>query len=204
MELKPGEHLVEAALAARLGTSSVPVREALLMLERDGFITIIPRRGAFVTKLEQRDLEEIFELRELLEGRAAAHAAEQLLDPVVDRLVSIIDSVDADLEQGDRSRCHGLFIEFDDVIFESTSNSRLGVELKNLRDQVARIGVVMVSLPGRVETSQREHAAVVAAIRARSADDAETAMRAHVRSMRRDLLTANPEYLAILRGDGNQ
>lgn len=201
MALKPGAHLVESALAKRLGTSSMPVREALLMLERDGFVRTIPFRGAFVTTLDRRDVEEIFELRELLEGRAAAHAA-RLLDPeAVDRLGEIIALVDDGIARRDTRFCHDIFIEFDDIIFDSSDNARLAWNLRNLRDQIARIGVALVGIPGRLEQSQAEHRRVYEAIRARDEAAAEQEMAAHVRSLRSALVDGGDEYLAILRGE---
>jgi DNA-binding GntR family transcriptional regulator len=201
MELRPGEHLVESTLARRLGTSSMPVREALLRLERDGFVRTIPFRGAFVTTHDRRDVEEIFELRELLEGRAAAHAARLLTEGSVDRLEQIIREVDDGIAGGDVALCHELFIEFDDLLFDGTDNARLGWELRNLRDQIARIGVALMSIPGRLEQSQVEHKHVVAALRSRDSGAAEREMSTHVRSLRNSLLGSDQGYLAILRGE---
>lgn len=201
MELKPGEHLVESALAKRLGTSSMPVREALLMLERDGFVRTIPFRGAFVSTLDRRDVEEIFELRELLEGRAATHAARLLDRDAIARLEEITREVDAGIERRDVRFCHDVFIEFDDIICEATDNARLAWELRNLRDQIARIGIALVSIPGRLERSQEEHRRVLAAIRSKDADAAGREMAAHVRSLHEALLVGDQGYLAILRGE---
>lgn len=201
MHLKPGEHLVESALARRLGTSSMPVREALLMLERDGFVRTIPFRGAFVTTFDRRDVEEIYELRELLEGRAAAHAARNLNDEAVERLAEIVRDVDAAIARDDIRSCHDMFIEFDDLICEATDNARLSWQLGNLRDQIARIGIAVVSIPGRVKRSQAEHVQVLAAISARDPEGAASEMAAHVRSLRASLLEGREDYVAILRGE---
>jgi len=70
-ELRPGERLLEAQLATELSVSRAPIREALLLLAQRGFVTISPRRGAFVTELSANDLKEIFEIRKLLEVDAA-------------------------------------------------------------------------------------------------------------------------------------
>lgn len=203
MELKPGEHLVESALARQLQTSSVPIREALLMLERDGFVKQIPHRGAFVNVLDTVDLDEIFELRELLEGRASAHASQLLPRQKLERLDAIVIAVDKAIVRRDWDSCHDAFIEFDDIIFDATPNQRLAAELHKLRDQVARIGLVTGAIPGRVEASQREHKTIVDAIRRRSDEDAEQSMRAHVRSLHDDLIAAGEPYLGVLRGESN-
>ncbi|HEY5331983.1 MAG TPA: GntR family transcriptional regulator, partial [Solirubrobacterales bacterium] len=70
-ELKPGERVRQEEIAARLGLSLAPVREALAVLEQEGQLTYQPRRGYFVTELDLADLREIYELRRLVEGRAA-------------------------------------------------------------------------------------------------------------------------------------
>ena len=201
MQLRPGEHLVESTLARSFGTSSMPVREALLMLERDGFVRTVPFRGAFVTTLDRRDVEDIFELRELLEGRAAAHAVRLLDNASLERLEEIIREVDARIADGDVAACHELFLEFDDLLFDATDNARLSWNLRNLRDQIARIGMALVTIPGRLEQSNAEHKLVVAALRARDPGTAEREMATHVRSLRNSLLGGDDAYLALLRGE---
>jgi DNA-binding GntR family transcriptional regulator len=79
-ELRPGQHIVQDALAERLGISTAPVREALRLLEQEGQVTYRPRRGYSVTELRLEDLEEIYELRQVLEERAA-RAALPMLGP---------------------------------------------------------------------------------------------------------------------------
>jgi DNA-binding GntR family transcriptional regulator len=72
--LRPGDRVVQEDVAARLGVSIAPVREALRVLEQEGQVTYLPRRGYFVTELRVDDLDEIYELRRILEGRAARRA----------------------------------------------------------------------------------------------------------------------------------
>jgi DNA-binding GntR family transcriptional regulator len=85
-ELRPGARVVQEEVAARLGVSLAPVREALRVLEQEGQVTYLPRRGYFVTQLSIDDLEEIYELRRVLEERAARHALPALDDEALDRV----------------------------------------------------------------------------------------------------------------------
>jgi DNA-binding GntR family transcriptional regulator len=85
-DLKPGERVRQEEIAARLGLSLAPVREALAVLEQEGQLTYRPRRGYFVTELDLADLREIYELRRLVEGRAARQALPQLDEDAHERI----------------------------------------------------------------------------------------------------------------------
>ena len=86
-ELAPGARVNQEDLAARIGVSVAPVREALRALEQEGQLTYLPRRGYFVTELHAEDLEEIYALRQILEERAARHALPTLDDDARARIV---------------------------------------------------------------------------------------------------------------------
>lgn len=95
-ELRPGERVAQEDVAARIGVSVVPVREALRVLEQEGQLTYLPRRGYFVTELSVEDLDEIYALRALLEARAARYALPTLDDEARERMARAAqDCVDA-------------------------------------------------------------------------------------------------------------
>src|SRR5216684_3509714 len=79
-ELRAGARIDQVRLAEQLDVSLVPIREALKKLDAEGFVQIIPRRGAFVTETSTHDMQELYLAREILEGEAAYHAAEKLSD----------------------------------------------------------------------------------------------------------------------------
>jgi DNA-binding GntR family transcriptional regulator len=85
-EIRPGDRVGQEDVAAHLGISTAPVREALAVLEQEGQVTYLPRRGYFVTQLDLADLREIYELREVLEGRAARKALPLLDAEAIERL----------------------------------------------------------------------------------------------------------------------
>jgi DNA-binding GntR family transcriptional regulator len=85
-EIRPGDRVRQEEVAASLGISTAPVREALAVLEQEGQVTYLPRRGYFVTELDLADLREIYELREVLESRAARKALPLLDDESIERL----------------------------------------------------------------------------------------------------------------------
>jgi DNA-binding GntR family transcriptional regulator len=86
-DLQPGARVPQDEVATQLGVSLAPVREALRVLEQEGQLTYLPRRGYFVTELRIDDLEEIYELRRVLEERAAREALTALDDDAVERIV---------------------------------------------------------------------------------------------------------------------
>jgi DNA-binding GntR family transcriptional regulator len=100
-ELRPGGRIGQDEFASQLGVSIAPVREALRILEHEGQVTYLPRRGYFVTALQIADLEEIYALRALIEGRAARHALSGLDDMALDRITLAARDFAAAVETGD-------------------------------------------------------------------------------------------------------
>src|SRR5690606_18431475 len=99
--LPAGSRIDQNQLAADLNVSLVPVREALKMLEGEGFVQIIPRRGAFITEASIPDMEDLYFTRQLLEGQAAYHAAEKLTDDHIRQLEEYYELMEKALEQHD-------------------------------------------------------------------------------------------------------
>src|SRR3954454_19257742 len=93
-ELKPGERLRAEALAQRFGTSRTPIREALLQLEAHGLVEVEPNRGAVVKAFDRDDLQDLYEVRALIEPHAAARAATRISEVGVARLEALCDEAD--------------------------------------------------------------------------------------------------------------
>jgi DNA-binding GntR family transcriptional regulator len=91
IQFAPGTQLQIETLVAELGTSRTPIREALLRLEKDGLVRVVPRVGFFVKEFTYRDLEELYEVRELLESRAVKNAVSNLLDEDLDLIDKLLD-----------------------------------------------------------------------------------------------------------------
>jgi len=90
--LAPGQRIVERELAAELGVSRIPIREAFRMLETEGFVSVVPRRGVVVRRLSRHDVEELFDVREALEVLAVRRATERASDAELTHLSRIVDS----------------------------------------------------------------------------------------------------------------
>jgi GntR family transcriptional regulator, rspAB operon transcriptional repressor len=192
LRLAPGEPLRESALAEQLGVSKTPIREALMKLEQEGLVETVSFKGAVVTSYSRRDLVEIYELRELLEGFAAGAAAESMGAAGRERLGRVAARCRAlagdSAERAALAELAELIWEFDDVLFEQVGNGRMRALIENLRAHLARIGQLTAGIPGRIEASVAEHERIVAAIAAGDAAAAAERMREHIRSVRDDQL----------------
>ena len=182
-ELQPGAKVVVRPLCEQLGLSPTPIKAALAGLERDGFLLAIPHRGYHVPMVTPEDMQEIYELREVLDGIAARRAAslpdarrfvEATLRPIHERQSAVAATADL-IGYSDLDR------EFHRAISHVSANSRLVHVTDNLDGQL-RFGSGSSSrLPGRVRTAMREHAAIMQAVAAGDSERAERAARDHVR-----------------------
>ncbi|WP_219635536.1 GntR family transcriptional regulator [Nocardioides ungokensis] len=190
-EIEPGVNLSELALAEEFGVSRTPVREALKQLQTEGLIEIRPRVGTFVTSPSRREITELFEMKELLEGAAARLLAQRGRVPEIDQLEENLRQADRAVARDDRDRVAELVQEFHDLLIIGADNSKLEAHYRTLMNQLAYSRLVATSLsqPGRPVQSDREHHHVLELIIAKDGDSAERVMREHVRASRRALLT---------------
>ena len=189
-ELAPGVSLSEVALAESFGVSRTPVREALKQLQTEGLVEIRPRVGTFVTTPSRRELVELFEMKELLEGAAARLLAVRGRVPELDRLEQNLVEADEAVARDDRMRYAELVQEFHDLLIAGADNAKLEAHYRMLMNQLAYARLVTTSLsqPGRVLQSDQEHHRVLEPILAKDGDTAERLMRVHVRASRRALM----------------
>ncbi|MFN2629056.1 MAG: GntR family transcriptional regulator [Gaiellaceae bacterium] len=189
-QLRPGGQLVEARLAAELGVSKTPVREALIRLQRDGLVEIEPYRGARVRELSARDVREILELRRLLECHIVRELAGQRPPAVLHALGESIARGRAALEAADDARVADALTEFSDVIAEASGNRRLASVLDELRSVLLLIGTSSLRAPGREARSLEQHEQILAILEAGDPDAAAAATEAHILSVERDSIDA--------------
>ncbi|MGA8455585.1 MAG: GntR family transcriptional regulator [Streptosporangiaceae bacterium] len=213
LRIPPGAPLREAEIAQGLSVSKTPVREALGRLEQDGLVTLNSFRSATVTDYTARDLQEIYELREIIEVAAARAAAESMSEKGLadlGRIASECVRLNAQGGGGGGGTAGGggnasggesagsatelvqLISEFDTVLYEEVTNRRIRAILENLAAHLARIGRLTTEIPGRIDASVREHAQIYEAIERRDPETASRFMRDHIRSVRDDQLRALP------------
>ncbi len=164
-ELKPGERLMEIQLANKLGVSRTPIREAIRKLELEGLVLMVPRKGAEVAEITEKNLRDVLEVRCVLEELAVQLACDRI-DP--ERMQQLLDAAahfrdilgTADItELGEADEA------FHDVIFQATDNRRLIQLLNNLREQMYRYRIEYLKKKECYPQLLEEHAAIIQAIR---------------------------------------
>ncbi|NJP47943.1 GntR family transcriptional regulator [Actinacidiphila epipremni] len=182
-ELLPGQHLVETDLAAMFSASRGAVRSALTVLDADGLVTRTPNRGARVRPISLAEAVEITELRAVIEGLCAAKAAQRATAQERADLRRTDDLMRAAVEAGDSAAYSRLSETVHETIRRIAAQATAVDVLDRLRYRSVRYQFSVARLPGRPQQGAEEHSAVVRAVVAGKADDAEREMRAHLQSV---------------------
>lgn len=183
-ELVPGTWVDEQKLAEEYGISRTPMREALKVLASEGLVQLKPRRGCYVTELSEEDLDEIFPVMALLEGRVAYEATTQATDKDMMTLQGIHDRLEKFAKQ---SNVDGFFEanqDFHQALQQLAGNRWLQKAIDDLRIVVRLTRRDSLRLDGRVTQSLEEHRAILAAIQKRDATEASRLMHDHLLSGR--------------------
>lgn len=175
--LKPGEKVAEPELAERFGISRTPIREAFRQLESEGYLTVIPRKGAEVASFSQRDIEEFYAIKSILEGYAARRACENLTERELEKLGAINDKLRQMADEGDVKHFFKVHNDFHDLFIRAANNDKLHEMIDNLVNKFQRLRIASLSLPGRMLISVEEHDKIIEAFRKRNADLAERLVR---------------------------
>lgn len=161
----PGTQLNIETLAGQLNISRTPVREALLRLQADGLIQSIPHVGFFVTEVSEQDLNELFELRILLECHAAANAAPQLTKEDIDEVDRLAAQARTAVDQGDMATFLGADTRLHTLLMERAGNRRLIAMMETLRDLTYRERTLSIRSPENVHETLIEHQRLAEALR---------------------------------------
>ena len=176
----PGHRLTEDELAEQHGVSRIPVREALRLLEGEGFVRVIPYTGTFVAELTAQDAADLLEIRGVLEPLAAARAAETRTAGHLEDLRGILAEGNAALAADDLELLAELNTRFHTLLTEASGNVTLNQIIGTLRHKIT--WVYSVELPRRAADSWAEHRLIINALERADADSARALMVAHVRS----------------------
>jgi DNA-binding GntR family transcriptional regulator len=198
-ELAPGSFLDEVRLAEQMKISRTPLREALKVLTAEGLVRHEPRRGCFVNEVTAQDLDEIFPVIALLEGRCAHEAALHATDADLE----VLEQLHQKLAKHAKARRITEYYEANYAIHEAiirlAGNRWLASVIGDLRKIVKLARLQQLHAPGRLDQSLSEHLAVFAALKARDGEGAEAAMRTHLQRQRdalRELARATRPRLA--------
>ncbi|MDD6045087.1 MAG: GntR family transcriptional regulator [Clostridia bacterium] len=179
---KDGDYLVETRLAEKLQVSRTPIREALKQLELEGLVLSMPNRGVVVQAISENDIDDIYIIRQMLEGLAAYWAAQRRTQEQLDALAEKVDLMDFYTGRGGAAQLSRLDNEFHELIYRACASRMLSHILASLHQNTRRARTSSLTIPSRPNDSLKEHRAVFAAIEAGDPEAAKDAMEKHVKN----------------------
>lgn len=192
-----GSRVSEPELAERHGISRTPIREAFRQLESEGYLTVIPRKGAVVTTFTAKDVEEFYAIKSILEGYAARRACKNLTDREIDRLEAINERLRTMADQGDVKQFFKVHNDFHDLFIKASDNDKLRDMITSLVTRFQRLRLMSLSVPGRMATSVQEHAKIIDAFRRRDCETAEALVRTNAEYGGKVLMDAGSNLAAM-------
>jgi DNA-binding GntR family transcriptional regulator len=171
--LKPGEKVAEPELAARFGISRTPIREAFRQLESEGYLSVVPRKGALVASFSAKDVEEFYAIKSILEGYAARKACTLLSTRDINKLEGINEKLREIAQEGDVRHFFKVHSSFHELFIKGAGNDKLHDMIAALLKKFQRLRMESLSKPGRMLVSVEEHEKIIEAFRSRDAVLAE-------------------------------
>ena len=189
-ELEPGERLMEIHLANRLGVSRTPIQEAIRKLELEGLVVMIPRRGAIVASITEKDLKDVLEVRRTLEIMAGEIACERITPELLEQLKNTGHEFMVRKDTNDFTSLAEVDVKFHDIIYAATGNQRLISILNNLREQMYRYRLEYLKDTGSHERLNSEHYEIYEGIRNGDKETVKAAIGRHIDNQRDAILAA--------------
>ena len=179
-ELNPGERLMEIQLANKLGVSRTPIREAIRKLELEGLVLMIPRKGAEVAQITEKNMQDVLEVRKALEELSVQLACERITPEQVEEMKMAAEDFRKVLKSGDVTKIAEADVKFHDIIFAATNNQRLITLLNNLREQMYRFRVEYLKQKECYPQLLEEHDKLIALISGGEVEEACELMGCHI------------------------
>ena len=174
------EELKEKTIGDELGVSRTPVREALRQLELEGLVTIIPNRGAFVVGFSAADMQDIYEIRSVLEGLCAKRAALRAKPEQLESLEEIMCLSEFQVSRGHYEQLVELDNRFHELLYEASQSKPLEHVLRDYHHYVERVRRVTWASPTRSVESTEEHKMILEALKEKDAEKAEKLANQHI------------------------
>lgn len=187
-ELKPGERLMEIHLADQLGVSRTPIREAIRKLELEGLVTMIPRRGAEVAQITEKNLRDVLEVRRALDALAVELACERITQDELNELKLACDHFEAETKKKNANQVARADVALHDIILKASGNDRLMQMISNFSQQMYRYRLEYVKDDTNYEKLIREHRVIYEAIRDQDKETGAKAIKAHIDNQERAVI----------------
>lgn len=179
-DLKPGERLMELQLADKLGVSRTPIREAIRMLQQEGLAVTIPRRGAEVAKMTEKDMEDVLQIREALEILAVRLASEKITEEEIEQLEEKVTEFEKALTTRNVKLIAQTDMDFHDIIYNAAENPKLVTMLNNLREQIYRYRVEYLKDAAIYPRLVAEHKEIIRGLKNRDKEFVVGKMKEHM------------------------
>lgn len=181
LEIQPGEQIHIEIFTEKLDVSRTPIREAFIKLANEGLIEVRPRVGYFVTDITEEDIRDLFEIREIVEARAANKAASSLTDEELVEVKSFIEEGKIAVDNGDLDLYLKYDMKFHNYLQKHIQNKRLTTFMESLNNLTHRERIISIRSPENVKETIIEHERIVQALIKRDGDKAAWFMGEHLK-----------------------
>ena len=189
-ELQPGDRLMEISLASQLGVSRTPVRDALHKLEKEGLVNMVPRCGAEVANITDKDMRDVLEVRTTLEELAVELCIERINDDGIKRLKAANKTFKEKVEEGELLLIAEADVAFHDIIYSITENRRLLEIISELRENLYRYRLEYLKNESARLVLVKEHDNIIKFITEKNTDKCKKAIRSHIENQMNDIAAA--------------
>jgi DNA-binding GntR family transcriptional regulator len=186
--LKPGTKLSEGKIAEQMGVSRTPVREALKELAAEGFVKMNPNQAVVVSNASVEDIQEVLQIRGVLEGLAARLATKTINEEEIKELEKYQKQMEYYTKKDDVLAFSEMDAEFHELILNICGNNKLIQIRKNISDQAHRYRIRSLSIPGRLKYSLKEHQEIVEALKRKDAEQADRLSQKHIENVLANIL----------------
>ena len=187
-ELKPGERLMEIHLANRLGVSRTPIREAIRMLELEGLVTMIPRRGAEVSQITEKNLRDVLEVRRALDALAVELACERITEDEKGALKEACEEFERATVTKDAKTITQADVKLHDIIVAAAGNDRLTQLVSNLSEQMYRYRFEYIKDESKHQSLIEEHRIIYQSIIRCDKRTASEAIKTHIDNQEKSII----------------
>lgn len=187
-EMEPGERLMEIQLAQKLGVSRTPIREAIRKLELEGLVIMIPRKGAEVAHITEKDMRDVLEVRSTLEELAVSLACKNVTTEKIDELKAANRIFESAIVSKDVVNIVDADVQFHDIIYAMTDNQRLIQIINNLREQMYRYRLEYVKDARTHSILISEHNDIIRELSQKNVADARVVVRQHINNQEKGIV----------------
>lgn len=187
-KLKPGQRLMEIQYAEQLGVSRTPLREAMRKLELEGLVTIVPRRGAHVTVISRKDVEEVLEVRTVLDGLAAALALQHVTQMDMEAMEELLYQFEKSVAVHDLEAQIKTDEAFHEYIYMKSENERLVSMNHSIKDHIYRCRVLYLKDLSDTAQVVQEHRALLRAFQEKDVRKVRVLSEEHVKNQKLSML----------------